>query len=101
MINGPTNLPGWAVLPFVGDRSHYWLLPRNPVGGEYTPVESMCGLQRGVTKAVPALGDRGSERCKNCLASIGHDDRYAALAPDELQTKIDEATRMNDGAAGF
>lgn len=101
MINGPTNLPGWAVLAFVGDRSHYWTVPENVIGGEYTPVVSMCGLERGVTMSVPALGDVGSERCKTCLASIGHDDRFSAPAPSELQAKIDEATRMNDGTAGF
>lgn len=75
LLSGPPlkNLrKGWALLPFVGNRAHYWIedteipLAKLDERGRIRYYQSKCRLL-GVTRpTVPALEPGNWPRCKRC-----------------------------------
>lgn len=74
MSGGPiTSLSkGWAILPFIGQRAHYWIEDKEtmpPKIGETGRVRyytSRCGLAGVTNDSVPALEPGDWVKCKNC-----------------------------------
>ncbi|MCU7839737.1 MAG: hypothetical protein KZQ94_10225 [Candidatus Thiodiazotropha sp. (ex Troendleina suluensis)] len=71
---GPIELEnGWAIIPFVGERAHYW--ERNEIEGfaqifkgeQVKPYKSLCGVEGLIYAGVPALERGNWPKCKRCM----------------------------------
>lgn len=62
---------GWAIIPFGGDRVHYFEQwnPRVPAifeGERVKYYRALCGIEKATYKGVPALAGGGFDRCERC-----------------------------------
>lgn len=63
---------GWALLPFVGKRAHYWVEDTKTMpstigkAGRVRYYRSFCGVLGVTNHSVPALGVGNFPRCKTC-----------------------------------
>lgn len=74
LSDGPINHleSGWALMPFVGERAHYWvedkktMSPQIRDGGRVRYYTSRCGLVSVTDKKVPALSIGNWPKCRRC-----------------------------------
>lgn len=59
---------GWALIPFVGERAHYWreTVPGMCGGVRVRNYRSMCGLKGETARHSPALEPGNWPKCKRC-----------------------------------
>lgn len=63
---------GWAVMPFVGGKAHYWvedkdtMPPKIRYGERVRYYKSHCGISAVTNNKVPALQPGSWPRCKRC-----------------------------------
>lgn len=66
---------GWALLPFVGKRAHYWIedtttmVPNISEVGRTRYYNSLCGVVGVVNHKVPALDHGSWPRCARCSSA--------------------------------
>lgn len=64
---------GWALMPFVGKRAHYWIEdietmpPTIGKAGRVRYYRSLCGATAVTNYRVPALAHGSWPKCGNCL----------------------------------
>lgn len=65
---------GWAVLPFVGRRSHFWDEVKGFSGigrhGRVRAWEARCNAVGTTSEAAEALHEATTPRCKRCLKAV-------------------------------
>lgn len=74
MSDGPIEhlKQGWALMPFVGERAHYWIEDKKTMppkirdGGRVRYYTSRCGLSAVTIQKVPALGAGNWPKCRRC-----------------------------------
>jgi len=78
---GPPIRPfrgGWAIVPFKGEKAHYWESRRDPEYGTDAIVKgvhyqfwvSRCGIEAATSSEVAAQERGDVPQCKNCLRRV-------------------------------
>jgi hypothetical protein len=57
---------GWALMPFLGDKTHRWAKDPLPVIGSIRYFRSRCGLTAATSDFCPPLDSGSFPRCKRC-----------------------------------
>lgn len=75
ILSGPAQTDfreGWAKMPFVGKRSHFWRLHTS--SPNYTVHESLCKQVAATTLQAPAFGVGNTKLCVHCqrIAKFRH-----------------------------
>ena len=70
------RMQGWALLPFRGDKAHYFQRGTETFeGGRF--VYSNCGVRGAETIQVPLLVPGNFPRCQRCAQSLSHAKRFS------------------------
>lgn len=78
MSDGPIKpfTGGWAKLPFVGSRVHFWEDTTNywrsqrQLPEDFQALDALCGVVGEATDRAPALGAGNWPKCKKCQAKV-------------------------------
>ena len=67
---------GWAIIPFIGRKAHYWTEEELTSGyidkyGRVRFYNSLCGLEGTTDDARPAIDPGNWQKCKRCLNRKG------------------------------
>jgi hypothetical protein len=89
---------GWALLPFVGKRGHYWKditessRRKHPEEAcRFTAIlSSLCGVEGGTTERAPALNVGNWSLCKKCQAKAPRWARKEERATIWVNPKVRE-----------